>query len=116
MLVNKQIEQFNNLSRFQMFGWTLISIVIYLFLYGAEITKHSNDIVNLNIPDVFPILVALVGLSQVVFLGAKTAVTSQIEITKVFPMQIKKGENLSIFGNNRQDVWPGTLRIRSDDR
>ena len=109
-----------SLSRFQMFGWTWISIVIYLFLYGAEITKHSDDIVNLNIPDVFPILVALMGLSQVVFLGAKAAVTSQIEITKVFPLQIKKGGNLSIFGlnfgNDRQDVWLGTLRIRSDDR
>ena len=60
-----------SLSRFQMFGWTWISIVVYLFLYGAEITKHSNDVVSLNIPDVFPILVALMGLSQVVFLGAK---------------------------------------------
>jgi hypothetical protein len=109
-----------SLSRFQMFGWTWISIVIYLFLYSAEIMKYSNDVVNLTIPDVFPILVALMGLSQVVFLGAKAAVTSQIEITKVFPLQITKGGNLSIFGlnfgNDRQDVWLGTLRIRSDDR
>ena len=50
----------------------------------------------------------------------KSAVTSQIEITKVFPLQVKEGANLSIFGlnfgNDRQDVWLGTFRIRSDDR
>ena len=109
-----------SLSRFQMFGWTWISIAIYLFIYGAEITKYSNDVVSLSIPDVFPIFVALMGLSEVVFLGAKAAVTSQIEITKVFPLQVKQGGNLSIFGinfgNDRQDVWLGTFRIRSDDR
>jgi hypothetical protein len=82
--------------------------------------KHSSNVVNLSIPDVFPILVALMGLSEVVFLGAKATVTTQIEITKVFPLQVKRGGYLSIFGlnfgNDRQDVWLGTLRIRSDDR
>ena len=109
-----------SLSRFQMFGWTWISIAIYLFLYAAEVTKYSTDVVSLTIPDVFPILVALMGLSEVVFLGAKAAVTSQIEITKVFPLQVRQGGNLSIFGlnfgNDRQDVWLGNYRIRSDDR
>jgi hypothetical protein len=75
---------------------------------------------NLSIPDVFPILVVLMGLSQVVFLGAKATVTAQMEITKVFPLKVKRGENLSIFGLNfgkdRQDVWLGTRRIGSDDR
>jgi methionine-rich copper-binding protein CopC len=69
---------------------------------------------------VFPVLVVLMGLSQSVFLGAKATVTSQIEITKVFPLEVKRGEHLSIFGlnfgNDRQDIWLGTHRIGSDDR
>jgi hypothetical protein len=109
-----------SLSRFQMFGWTWISIIIYLSVYGAEIWRDYRNVVNLNIPDVLPILVALMGLSQVVFLGAKATVSAQIEITKVFPLKVKRGENLSIFGlnfgNDRQDVWLGTRRIGSDDR
>ena len=58
-----------SLSRFQMFGWTWISIAIYLFIYGAEITKYSNDVVSLSIPDVFPIFVALMGLSRSCIFG-----------------------------------------------
>jgi len=109
-----------SLSRFQMFGWTWISIVIYLSVYGAVISRDYSNVVNLSIPDVFPVLVVLMGLSQVVFLGAKATVTAQIEITKVFPLDVKQDENLSIFGLNfgsdRQDVWLGTRRIGSDDR
>lgn len=109
-----------SLSRFQMFGWTWISIIIYLSVYGAELARDYGNVVNLSIPDMFPLLVALMGLSQVVFLGAKANVTSQIEITKVFPRKVTRGGNLSIFGLNfgrdRQDVWIGTRRIGSDDR
>ena len=109
-----------SLSRFQMFGWTWISIIIYLAIYGAEISKDYTNVVNLSIPDVFPLLVGLMGLSQVVFLGAKATVTAQIEITKVFPLEVKRGEHISIFGlnfgNDRQDVWLGTRRIGYDDR
>jgi hypothetical protein len=109
-----------SLSRFQMFGWTWISIVIYLSVYGAEISRDYNYVSNLTIPDVFPILVVLMGLSQAVFLGAKANVTNQIEITKVFPLEVKEGDNLSIFGLNfgddRQDVWLGNHRIASADK
>jgi hypothetical protein len=87
-----------SLSRFQMFGWTWISIAVYLFIYGGEIMRDSNNVINLSIPDVFPILVALMGLSELVFLGAKATVTTQIEITKVFPLQVRKGRYMSIFG------------------
>jgi hypothetical protein len=109
-----------SLSRFQMFGWTWISIIIYLFVYGADLARDYSNVVNLRIPDVFPILVVLMGLSQVVFLGAKANVTSQIEITKVFPREVRRGEHLSIFGLNfginRQDVWIGSRRIGSKER
>ena len=109
-----------SLSRFQMFGWTWISIAIYLSVYGAEISRDYSTVGFLNIPDVYPLLVVLMGLSQVVFLGAKANVTNQIEITKVFPLEVKEGEQLSVFGlnfgNDRQDVWLGTHRIGSADK
>jgi hypothetical protein len=109
-----------SLSRFQMFGWTWISIIIYLFVFGAVLGANYVNVVELEIPDVYPVLVVLMGLSQVVFLGAKANATSQIEITKVFPRTVTRGGNLSIFGLNfgtaRQDVWIGTRRIGSDDQ
>jgi hypothetical protein len=107
-----------SLSRFQMFGWTWISIVICLSVYGGEISNHYTNvgILHLNIPDVYTVLVVLMALSQFVFLGA----TNEIEITKVFPSEIKEGDNLSIFGlnfgNARQDVWLGNRRIASTDK
>jgi hypothetical protein len=46
--------------------------------------------------------------------------TSKIEITKVFPLEVTRGQDLSIFGSNfgsdRQDVWLGTHRIGSADK
>lgn len=45
---------------------------------------------------------------------------TQIEITKVFPLEVQRGANFSIFGSNfgvdRQDVWLGTRRVGFDDR
>ena len=78
-----------------MFGWTWISIAIYLFIYGAEITKYSNDVVSLSIPDVFPIFVALMGLSEVVFLGAEATVTSRLKSQKFFHCKLSKEETLA---------------------
>jgi hypothetical protein len=52
-----------SLSRYQMFGWTWISIIIYLSIYGAELSRDHINVANLKIPEVFPILVALMGLS-----------------------------------------------------
>jgi hypothetical protein len=96
-----------------------VDIIIYLLIMG-QYYRHYNNVVKLEIPDVFPLLIVLMGLSQVVFLGDKATVTSQIEITKVFPRTVTRGGHLSIFGlnfgNDRQDVWIGTRRIGSDDR
>jgi hypothetical protein len=109
-----------SLSRFQMFGWTWISIVIYMSRYWALISSDYSNVAYLTIPDVYPVLVVLMGLSQAVFLGTKANVTNQIEITKVFPLEVRRGEQLSIFGLNfgdaKQDVWLGTYRISSTDK
>ena len=109
------------LSRFQMFAWTWISIGIYLSVLFSVVDETSNSVWNLTVPDIDPTLVALMGLSQVAFLGLKTTGSTGIQLSKIFPLHAKPKQILSIFGKNfgeeRQIVWIGTERqITSTDQ
>lgn len=66
-----------DLSRLQMFLWTVIGISIYLhILFDQIITLTSAS--DLFLPDVSPTLVILMGLSQGAYLGSKaTSKTTQ---------------------------------------
>jgi hypothetical protein len=105
-----------SLGRFQMFAWTWISIIIYLFIFFSKIFALANTPSVLALPDIDPTLVVLMGLSQFAFLGNK-AVTSEMEITSIFPLEGSAGDSFSIYGNNfgnkGQIVWIGTKRIPS---
>ena len=108
------------LSRFQMFAWTWISIGIYLSVLFSTVGETSNSVWNLTVPDIDPMLVGLMGLSQVAFLGLKTTGSTGIQISKIFPLHAKPKQIFSIFGKNfgeeRQIVWIGTERqITSTD-
>jgi len=60
------------LTRVQMFAWTLISVFIFLtVLYSTVITK-MDDVQNLTLPDIDSNLVVLMGISQGAYLGAKS--------------------------------------------
>lgn len=108
------------LSRYQMFAWTWISIIIYLSAFITHVVAKSSDVINLAVPDIDPLLVALMGLSQIAFLGVKTAVTTEIEIVQIYPLKIRRGEYFSIFGknfgNDRQFIWLGERRIPGEDK
>jgi hypothetical protein len=58
------------LSRFQMFAWTWIGIIIYLLTLFSSV-RSFGPVQNLVLPDVDSTLVLLMGLSQVAFLGGK---------------------------------------------
>ena len=59
-----------DLSRLQMFIWTIIGISIYLHVFIDQVfTLESVD--QLFLPDVSPTLVILMGLSQTAYLGSK---------------------------------------------
>jgi len=68
MFYNKQGNL--DLARLQMFLWTIIGIVIYLYIVFDQFTTLSsaND---LFLPDVSPTLLILMGLSQGAYLGSK---------------------------------------------
>jgi hypothetical protein len=108
------------LSRYQMFAWTWISIIVYLSAFVAHVIAKSSDVVNLAVPDIDPFLVALMGLSQIAFLGLKTAASTEIEIVKIYPLEARRGAYFSIsgknFGNDRQFIWIGDRRISGEDK
>lgn len=70
MFYNKQGNL--DLARLQMFLWTIIGIVIYLYIVFDQfiVLNNAND---LFLPDVSPTLLILMGLSQGAYLGSKFA-------------------------------------------
>ena len=133
-----------SLTRFQMFGWTWIGILIYIGILFSTVSTTLMDIQDarmcnqlhpnqveysqlhcdkplrkLTLPDIDPTLVILMGLSQGGYLGGKIVTTPTIKIEKV--VLGKKDNNtfiLSIFGNNfgenKDTVWFDDTQIRDN--
>ncbi|NYT05830.1 MAG: hypothetical protein GKC04_05595 [Methanomicrobiales archaeon] len=71
------------LNRFQMFLWTIVSIVLYLSIVVGTITGMAAalatpddaagpvDVSDLSVPDIDPTLLYLMGLSQTGYLGGR---------------------------------------------
>lgn len=57
------------LNRFQMFLWTIISVVLYLSVVVGTVT--GVDPAALSLPDIDPTLLYLMGLSQTGYLGGR---------------------------------------------
>jgi hypothetical protein len=60
------------LTRIQMFAWTLISIFIYLILLYSTVLSNLGIPQNLVLPDIDTNLVVLMGISQGAYLGGKS--------------------------------------------
>lgn len=60
------------LTRVQMFGWTLISVFIYMNLLYSSVLTNLHDTQNLMLPDIDPNLVILMGISQGGYLAGKS--------------------------------------------
>jgi hypothetical protein len=107
------------LSRFQMFAWTWIGIAIYLAVFTSTVVEKSNTVYDLSIPDVDPVLVVLMGLSQFAFLGIKTAGSNEIQISMIYPSKVSVGGKFSIFGKDfgeeMQSIYIGSRKIAVDD-
>jgi len=125
-----------SLGRFQMALWTLISVIVYLFIFGSTLIASLTDITKLVVPDIDVTLVVLMGLSQGAYLGGKlvlistteaevnqppaTGSTAQpsIEISDIQPGYAKPGEEISIFGkgfgNSKEAVWFDAIKISGD--
>jgi hypothetical protein len=132
------------LTRFQMFGWTWIGIIIYIGILFSTVSTlmdigdgklceplQPNEIKfnqlhcdkplrTLTLPDIDPTLVILMGLSQGGYLGGKIVTTPTMKIERV--VVGKKDNNifiLSIFGNNfgpnKDTVWFDDTQIRDNN-
>jgi hypothetical protein len=60
-----------DLMKFQMFGWTLIAVSLYLWSFFSVVARQSAIVASL--PPIDPSLVALTGVSQLAYLTNKGA-------------------------------------------
>jgi hypothetical protein len=111
------------LTRLQMFLWTIISLIIYIFLLASALINEMDNVAALGLPNVDPTLVVLMGLSQTGYLGYKAAIP-QREIYEIkqdnalanvrddIPLQITIiGKN---FGNQKGAVEFNNMRLGGD--
>jgi len=102
-------------SRFQMFAWTWISIIIYLGFFFSQ--TFLNDVNDLVVPDIPQIFVYLMGLSQVGYVGTKAAIPGKLalSVTKIAPNQASKGATVSIYGTNFGEQKEGKVLFETGD-
>lgn len=123
------------LSRFQMFLWTCIAVLLYIFLLFNTVLVQAKDVTGLGLPDIDVTLVVLMGISQGAYLGNKLVLQSSagagsgagaspagsagaapsVAITAIQPDAIRPGQEISIFGtgfgNTKDTVWFNNDRL-----
>ncbi len=98
-----------SLTRYQMFLWTWIGILIYLWIFVSNITD-VQDLAKLSMPDIDSTLVILMGLSHSVYIGGKAiAPSGKIQISKYIPSLGSVGNQVNIFGINFGTPGPNTF-------
>lgn len=109
-----------SLTRFQMFAWTFVGIIVFLVHFFSGIYSNLSDANHLNVPTIDGILVTLMGLSQAAYLGGK-AVTPTAQKYRIFPGTALRGEQISIFGEGlnfgptTDTVWFDTTPVARAD-
>lgn len=112
------------LTRLQMFLWTIISLIIYIFLLGSALINGMENVADLGLPNVDPTLVVLMGLSQTGYLGYKAAIP-QREIYEIkqdnLLANVRAGNSLHItiigknFGNQKGAVDFNNLHLAGNE-
>jgi hypothetical protein len=87
-------------SRFQMFAWTIISIIIYVVFFFSKTTFLLTDVNALTVPDIPQVFVALMGLSQVAYVGNKATLSKSVTVLQVSPKSATPGTTVAITGTN----------------
>lgn len=94
-----------DLSKIQIMAWTLIAVVTYLIRVIQEVHAGSP----LNIPDIDPALMVLMGLGHGAYLGKKLVTTSTPRITGISPGQGSPGTAVALTGNAFGGSQDGSL-------
>jgi len=90
-----------SLPRFQMFSWTILSILLYLAIFFSTLKELDiTKLQDLSLPDIDSTLVGLMGLSQVAYVGGKSVSPSKVSITGIYPEKVIKGKTVTIRGAN----------------
>jgi hypothetical protein len=93
-----------SLIRYQMFLWTVISVLTYFGLILGNIFNSYNNIENITLPDCPQVLLALMGVSQLTYLGVKfTFQPPENSISTITPENGKIGGEATIYGLNFGD-------------
>jgi hypothetical protein len=87
-------------SRFQMFAWTIISIIVYLGFFFSETIVLLDDVNELEVPDIPQVFVYLMGLSQVGYVGVKGTIPKSLTVTQVIPNKAAANGDVTIIGTN----------------
>lgn len=101
-----------SLAKFQMFSWTIISIVIYIILFARLLTDFAmgstvnGDPVGVFLPDIDFALVALMGLSQTAYVSGKWVLPKSPKIQSVDPEEVM---TTMLHGTSARDV---TITVR----
>lgn len=80
-------------SRFKMFAWTIISIIVYLGFFFSQTIVLLNAVNELVVPDIPQVFVYLMGLSQAGYVGVKATISKALTVTQVLPKQAKINED-----------------------
>ncbi|MBN2335849.1 IPT/TIG domain-containing protein [Candidatus Bathyarchaeota archaeon] len=91
-----------SLTRFQMFSWTLVGVIIYLatvmrILYGAAMPTDAV------LPPIDPTLVVLMGISQGVYVGGKALMPNSLEVAQVVPVEGAWRDDVTLIGYDFTD-------------
>ena len=88
-------------SRFQMFAWTIISIIIYLsFFFSQTFSPAFCTGLSKGVPDIPQIFVYLMGLSQLAYVGNKATISQTLTVLQISRHEAAPNEDLIIFGTN----------------
>jgi hypothetical protein len=95
------------LNRFQMFLWTWIGIIIYLMIVFGTVSEAivTSNITQLSLPNVDSILVALMGLSQVGYLGGRFV--SEDKSKKKGQKKANAGKTVTRVFESEEPATPG---------
>lgn len=86
-----------SLSRFQMFAWTFVSVIVYLSQV-IYVICYEADVTKIILPDIDSTLVALMGLSQGAYVGGKFLTTADLKIVDIKPKSGKIGDEVVLIG------------------
>ena len=105
----------SGISRFQMFAWTIISIVIYLSFFFSQMFNAAFILdTNKGVPDIPQIFGYLMGLSQLAYVGNKATISQSLTVLKVTPPEAAANEYIMILGTNfGKETEKGIIRRRS---